>query len=48
MYKDRVEVVAIAQDAQGAGVARPWVEKAGATYRALLDQHNVIGKAYSL
>jgi len=43
-----VEVVVIAQDAQGAGVARPWVEKAGATYRALLDQHNVIGKAYSL
>ncbi|OGG46437.1 MAG: hypothetical protein A3F84_15350 [Candidatus Handelsmanbacteria bacterium RIFCSPLOWO2_12_FULL_64_10] len=38
----------IAQDAQGAGVARPWVEKAEATYRALLDQHNVIGKAYSL
>ncbi|MBI2952156.1 hypothetical protein HYY27_08680, partial [bacterium] len=47
-YKDRVEVVVIAQDAQGAGVARPWVEKAGATYRALLDQRNVIGKAYSL
>lgn len=38
----------IAQDAQGAEVARPWVEKAGATYRALLDQRNVIGKAYSL
>lgn len=38
----------IAQDAQGAGVARPWVEKAGGTYRALLDQANVIGKAYRL
>ncbi len=29
-------------------MAKPWVEKAGATYRALLDQHNAIGKAYSL
>jgi len=41
-------VVVIAQDAQGADVAKPWVEKAGGTYRALLDQHNAIGKAYSL
>jgi tetratricopeptide (TPR) repeat protein len=40
--------VVIAQDAQGAEVAKPWVEKARATYRALLDQYNVIGKAYSL
>ena len=29
-------------------MARTWVEKAGATYRALLDQHNQIGKAYNL
>jgi len=43
-----VNVVVIAQDAQGAQVAKPWVEKAGATYRALLDQHNLIGKAYNL
>ena len=41
-------MVVIAQDAQGAGVAKPWVEKAGGTYRALLDQHNVVGKAYNL
>lgn len=41
-------VVVIAQDAQGAEVAKPWVEKAGGTYRALLDQHNMIGKAYNL
>ena len=38
----------IAQDAQGAEVARPWVEKAGGTYRALLDRHNAVGKAYNL
>ncbi len=38
----------IAQDVQGAEVARPWVERAGGTYRALLDQHNVVGKAYNL
>lgn len=41
-------MVVIAQDAQGAEVARPWVEKAGGTYRALLDQYNFIGKAYNL
>lgn len=41
-------MVVIAQDAQGAEVAKPWVEKAGATYRALLDQQNMIGKAYNL
>ena len=29
-------------------MARPWVEKAGGTYRALLDQHNQIGKTYGL
>ena len=38
----------IANDAQGAEVARPWVEAAGGTYRALLDQTNTIGKAYGL
>lgn len=38
----------IAQDLQGAEVAKPWVEKAGGTYRALLDQHNAVGKAYNL
>lgn len=41
-------MVVIAQDVQGADVARPWVEKAGGTYRALLDQENVVGKLYSL
>ena len=41
-------MVVIAQDAQGAEVASPWVEKAGGTYRALLDQHNEIGKAYNV
>ena len=38
----------IAQDAQGAEVARPWVEKAGGTFRSLLDQENVVGKRYGL
>ncbi|MFT5366976.1 MAG: tetratricopeptide (TPR) repeat protein [Candidatus Latescibacterota bacterium] len=43
-----MNVVVIAQDVQGAEVAKPWVEKAKATYRALLDQHNLIGRAYNL
>jgi len=41
-------VVVIAQDAQGAEVARPWVEKAGGSYRALLDQRSELGKACGL
>jgi tetratricopeptide (TPR) repeat protein len=40
--------VVIAQDAQGAEVAKPWLMKAGVTCRALLDQHNIVGKAYNL
>lgn len=38
----------IANDVQGAEVAKPWVEKAGGTYRALLDRQNTIGKGYSV
>ena len=38
----------IAVDTQGAEVAKPWVEKANATYRALLDQNNLLGKALNL
>ena len=38
----------VAADAQGAEVARPWVEKANGTYRALIDQHNVLGNALNL
>ncbi len=29
-------------------MARPWIDKAGGTYRALLDRHNLIGKAYGV
>ena len=29
-------------------MARPWVERAGGTYRALLDRYNSLGKAYNL
>ena len=43
-----MDVVVIAQDAQGAEVARPWVEKAGGTFRSLLDQENKLGKLYQL
>ena len=47
-FGEQIEVVVIAQDAQGAEVASPWIKKAGGTYRALLDQHNEIGKAYNV
>ena len=42
------EVVAIAQDVQGAEVAIPSMEKAKATYRCLLDQHNAVANACNL
>ena len=29
-------------------MARPWFERVGCTYLALLDQYNFIGKAYNL
>ena len=38
----------IATDVQGAEVAKPWVEKAGGTYRALLDQDNTIGNTFGV
>ena len=41
-------MVAIANDAQGAEVAKPWIRKAGGTYRALLDRHNSIAKMFGL
>ena len=41
-------MVVVASDAQGASVARPWVEQAGGTYPALLDQHNTIGKLFGV
>ena len=48
MHKEQVEVIVIANDLQGAEVAKPWVEASGGTYRSLLDQHNSIGKAYGV
>lgn len=41
-------MVVIAADVQGAEVAKPWVEKAGGTYRALLDQDNTIGNTFGV
>lgn len=40
--------MAVAVDAQGAEVVKPWVEKAGATYRTLLDRHNAVAKSCGL
>ncbi len=34
----------MAVETQGAQAARPWVEKAGATYRVAVDQNNVLGR----
>ena len=48
MHQQAVEVTVIAQDAQGAELAKPWVEQAGGTFKSLLDQKNLIGKLYNL
>lgn len=41
-------MVSIAQDAQGPGVVKPWLEKAGTSFTTLVDRHNQVGKAYGL
>ncbi len=36
--------MAVALETQGAAMARPWVERAGATFPVLVDQHNLLGR----
>lgn len=38
----------MAVDVQGAEVARPWVERADATYKVVVDRENVLGELYGL
>ena len=38
--------MAIALETQGAAAARPWVERAAATYPVLVDQHNLLGRIF--
>ncbi len=45
-HGDAVEVLSIAVDAQGAEKARPFVEKAGATFTTLVDERNFLGRTY--
>ena len=45
-HGDAVEVLSIAVDAQGAEKARPFVEKAGATFTTLVDERNLLGRTY--
>ena len=40
--------MAIASDVQGAQVAKPWMQRAAATYRCLLDEGNEVGVAFGL
>jgi len=41
-----VEILSVAMDAQGAHVARPFVEKAGATFPTVVDEENLLGQLY--
>ncbi len=41
-----MEILSIAVDAQGAEKARPFVEKAGATFTTLVDERNLLGRTY--
>ncbi|CAA9381872.1 MAG: hypothetical protein AVDCRST_MAG93-9232, partial [uncultured Chloroflexia bacterium] len=38
------ELVAVALETHGAAAARPWVERANATFPVLVDQHNLLGR----
>ncbi len=38
----------MAMDIQGADVARPYVEKAGVTYTALVDENNILGELFGV
>ncbi len=40
------EIVAVAMDAQGADKPRPFMEKAGATFKCLLDSENLLAKTF--
>ena len=41
-------MVSVAMDVQGAEVAKPYVEKAGVTYTALVDENNVLGELFGV
>ena len=43
---DNVDVIAVAMDAQGADRARPYVERAGATFTTLVDEENLLGEMF--
>ena len=41
-----MEVLSVAMDAQGAEKARPYVDKAGATFKTVVDEENLLGQLY--
>ena len=43
---DNIEVVTVAVDAQGAEKARPYVERANATYTTLVDDGNLLSQMF--
>ena len=47
-HRDKLNLVSIAIDAQGASVARPWHNKANAEFVTLVDSQNILGNRYNL
>jgi hypothetical protein len=45
-YRDNVNILAVAEDVQGASPARPWVEQAKVQYRVAVDRENLLGTLY--
>ena len=43
---DNVEVLSVAMDVQGAEKARPYVERAKATFTTVVDEANLLGQLY--
>ena len=47
-HRDKLNLVSIAIDAQGASVVRPWHSKANAEFVTLVDSQNILGNLFNL
>jgi hypothetical protein len=45
---DDLQVVSVAVDVQGPSVVRPWITEAGATFPTVVDQTDVMARAFGL
>ena len=48
LHDKNFEIVACAQDTAGMEVAKPWYDKAGVTFTALVDPHHTVSSLYQM